>query len=204
MGNKPILIFDLGGVLMQHNRETCQQLLENLLGADCLMNVLGQLPNGEGAEGSLMEQYELGLCTTDEFIERLLPYTSAGTTREEVIAAWNSIHAGIPSRYIETLQQLHNDGYRLLMLSNNNDLRWRHVCAHYDMSMFEHIFLSHELHAIKPEARFYQAVQDYLTPLETGTEIYFVDDLEANRLAAKPFGWKTFASVEDVMGQVNG
>lgn len=190
-----IYVFDLGGVLMQHNRPGCQERLTELLGAEGLTHVLGQLDNGEGAEGSLMERYELGLCSTDEFLSALMTCAKPGTTRAELIEAWNLIHAGIPEYYLTVLRMLKAQGHRLFMLSNNNELRWQDVADKYDLSMFEKVFLSHELHCIKPDRHFYEVVDEYANH----APIIFIDDLEANRLEAEKLGWQTYESVEQLL-----
>ncbi len=191
------IVFDLGGVLMQHNREACQRRLTELFGADNMADILGHLPNGAGRIGSLMHRYELGDCTTDEFMDTLCAIAVPGTSRQEIIEAWNLIHAGIPDRYTHTLYDLRARGYRLLLLSNNSSLRWQHVLDTADMSMFEQFFLSFQMHILKPDIRIYRAVNEYIGSIDS--PIMFVDDLEPNRLVAESLGWQTFDSVETLL-----
>lgn len=120
-----------------------------------------------------------------------------GLASYEAIEAWVTIHAGIPTERLEYVRQLKQQGYHLYLLSNNNDVCWRDILEHYDMSVFEDVFLSHILHIIKPQPELFEYVQHklQLVPDET----IFVDDLEANRLAAEQaVGWKTVASLEEL------
>ena len=127
------------------------------------------------------------------------------------MAAWNSMHGGIPEERLQRIQRWADAGHHLYMLSNNNDLHWHHVFSHYDLSMFRHCYASHLLHLAKPDPRIYQAVDQAIraqeglqeTPqlheaLVDNPPFYFVDDLEANRLPAEQLGWRTFASLDEL------
>ena len=116
------IILDMGGVLMKHNMPECIKRFQAMLGTRVMQNVLGLAANGEGTEDSLMEQYEKGLVSTDEFVATILQYAAQGTTREEVIAAWNAMHGGIPAERLAMVNEWKQKGHRIFLLSNNNDL----------------------------------------------------------------------------------
>ena len=189
---QPTIILDMGGVLMQHNMPECLSRFRAMLGESAMHTLLGLGTDGEGAGNSLMEQFERGQVSADEFISTILRYAPPQTTRQEVIDAWNSMHAGIPDDRIQLLHHWHDMGYRLFLLSNNNELHWQHICAHYDMSVFEHCFLSHRMHLSKPDSRIYMEVDSYLTAHACPRPYYFVDDIAANHLPARSLGWHTF------------
>lgn len=194
-GEGGVLILDMGGVLMQHNMPECLNRFRHLLGEEQMNNLLGLATNGEGAADSLMEQFERGLISADDFIDTLLRYARPGTTPQDLIDAWNAMHGGIPADRLALLHQWHDRGYRLFLLSNNNELHWHDICSRYDMSVFEHCFLSHLLHLSKPDPRIYAAVQSYLTLHRYPTPYCFVDDLPANLLPAKALGWHTYPTL---------
>lgn len=176
---KAILVFDLGGVLMKHNPHYHEQ-----------MNAL----LAESAE-DLSRAYETGLFSTEQFLQQIMRRVHRGVSCEQLIAAWKSIHAGIPTEYQDMLRAWKNEGYRLLLLSNNNEIRWQNALAMgLDESLFEHTFLSYEMHLAKPDKRIYQSVNRYIG----GGEVYFVDDHALNRQAAEAFGWHTFESIPDL------
>ena len=206
-----VIILDLGGVLMRHNMPECLARFERLLGKEQMAQVLGLQSNAEGTLDSLVDKYEKGDISTDTFVDTILAHSYEGATREEVVAAWNSMHGGIPEERLQRIQQWADAGHHLYMLSNNNDLHWHHVFSHYDLSMFRHCYASHLLHLAKPDPRIYQAVdqaireqedlQETPHPLEALADnhsFYFVDDLEANRLPAEQLGWRTFASLSEL------
>ena len=206
-----VIILDLGGVLMRHNMPECLARFERLLGKEQMAQVLGLQSNAEGTLDSLVDKYEKGDISTDTFVDTILAHSYEGATREEVVAAWNSMHGGIPEERLQLIQQWADAGHHLYMLSNNNDLHWHHVFSHYDLSMFRHCYASHLLHLAKPDPRIYQAVDQAIreqeglqeTPqlheaLVDNHSFYFVDDLEANRLPAEQLGWRTFASLDEL------
>ena len=206
-----VIILDLGGVLMRHNMPECLARFERLLGKEQMAQVLGLQSNAEGTLDSLVDKYEKGDISTDTFVDTILAHSYEGATREEVVAAWNSMHGGIPEERLQLIQRWADAGHHLYMLSNNNDLHWHHVFSNYDLSMFRHCYASHLLHLAKPDPRIYQAVDQAIreqeglqeTPqlheaLVDNHSFYFVDDLEANRLPAKQLGWRTFASLDEL------
>lgn len=189
---RPTLILDLGGVIMQHNIPACKARFEELIGAEAMQIVLGLDDHAEGTEHSLMTQYELGEVSTEHFVNTLLGYAREGTTVADICDAWNRMHGGIPEERLALLRRWRQEGCRLFMLSNNNDLHWRDVFSRYDLSMFEHCFASHLLHCAKPGKEIYHIADDYLHTHGLSQPYYFVDDLEANRQTATLFGWQTF------------
>ena len=206
-----VIILDLGGVLMRHNMPECLARFERLLGKEQMAQVLGLQSNAEGTLDSPVDKYEKGDISTDAFVDTILAHSYEGATREEVVAAWNSMHGGIPEERLQRIQQWADAGHHLYMLSNNNDLHWHHVFSHYDLSMFRHCYASHLLHLAKPDPRIYQAVDQAIREQEGLLEtpqlhealvdnhpFHFVDDLEANRLPAEQLGWRTFASLDEL------
>ncbi|MGM9825262.1 MAG: hypothetical protein ACI3Z8_02360 [Paludibacteraceae bacterium] len=193
-----VIILDLGGVLMRHNMPECLARFERLLGKEQMAQVLGLQSNAEGTLDSLVDKYEKGDISTDEFVGTILAHSREDATREEVVAAWNSMHGGIPEDRLQLIRQWADAGHHLYMLSNNNDLHWHHVFVHYDLSMFRHCYASHLLHLAKPDPRIYQTVDQAIRKQEGNQPFYFVDDLEANRLPAEQLGWQTFASLDEL------
>jgi len=193
------LLFDMGGVLMGHNLPGCIAELTRLMGADHMQSVLGLCPNGEGVEHSMMEDFECGRVSEEEFVTRLMEASQPGTTRQQLIDAWMLMHAGIAPWKLEQLRHWHDAGHHILLLSNSNPIHRRDILEHYDMSMFDQCFYSHLIGAAKPDPRFYDAVTTYLS--EQGwaeLPTLFVDDLEANRTMGEHYGWRTFASIPDL------
>lgn len=183
---------------MRHNMPECLARFERLLGKEQMAQVLGLQSNAEGTLDSLVDKYEKGDISTDTFVDTILAHSYEGATHEEVVAAWNSMHGGIPEERLQRIQRWADTGHHLYMLSNNNDLHWHHVFSNYDLSMFRHCYASHLLHLAKPDPRIYQAVDQAIRAQEGNQPFYFVDDLEANRIPAEQLGWRTFASLDEL------
>lgn len=191
------IILDMGGVLMNHNMPECIARFTDILGEENMKHILGLASNGEGTADSLMEQYERGDISTDVFIEGIMQYAQRPTTREEVIAAWNAMHGGIPTERLQLIESWKDAGHRLFLLSNNNDLHWHHILSLYDMSMFEYCFASHLMHMSKPDPRIYEAVDTELKARGCTPPFHFVDDILINRTIAEKLGWKTYETIYD-------
>ena len=192
------IILDMGGVLMLHNMPECIARFTAILGEEKMQTMLGLATNGEGNADSLMEQYERGDVSTDYFVNTILEHAKEGTTRDEVIAAWNAMHGGIPAERLLHIQQWKDAGHRLFLLSNNNELHWEHILSQYDISMMEHCFASHLMHMSKPDSRIYETVDKQLREWGCEQPFHFVDDIEINREAAEQLGWKTYETIYEV------
>ena len=169
-----------------------------MLGNRVMQNVLGLASNGEGIEDTLMEQYEKGDISTDHFINTILQYASQETTREDVIAAWNAMHGGIPIERMQLIKEWKKAGHHLFLLSNNNELHWEDINQVYDMSVFDHCFASHLMHISKPALGIYEAVDTHLKSLGCEQPFHFVDDIAINRHVAEILGWVTYPTIYDV------
>ena len=189
------IILDMGGVLMNHNMPECIARFTDILGETAMKEILGLASNGEGTTDSLMEQYERGEISTDEFVAMIMQHAQRPTTFDEIMSAWNAMHGGIPAERLELLQQWKKAGHRLFLLSNNNDLHWHHILSLYDMSMFEYCFASHLMHMSKPDIRIYQQVDHQLRAMGCTPPFHFVDDIAINREMANQLGWKTYETI---------
>lgn len=210
---KPIIIFDLGGVLINLNVPRCMQAFSNLIGEENVRNILGMNKDGEGIEAvsiasrQLMKDFERGLVTTDDFVAALLQYAPSGTTSDQIREAWFAMLEDLPQEHLDYLAQLRQQGYRLYLLSNGNDLHWTYIDKLYRVSSyFEQVFLSQVMHCAKPEEEIFRRVQDdilannlsdqHTTNALPQQPILFVDDLPQNRQAAEHFvSWRTFPDI---------
>lgn len=174
-------IFDLGGVLLDIN-------MQNALDGFRAIGVPEEeLRFDEGETARIMQNYQLGLLTTEEFCDaiasRCRPRGAAATlksgpaipTRQQVANAWNSICLDIPQRKIDALRALKKKA-NVYLLSNTNDLHWICCLEHWFNvgsgafgknqvnECFHHIFLSQEMHLEKPNPEiFKQAIREIST-----------------------------------------
>jgi len=200
-----IFIFDLGGVLIHLHVDRCMQAFEALMGEENMRTILGMDSRGEGvkavsvASKQLMVDFESGLISIDTFVQEVLHYCRPGTTAQEVKDAWMSMLGELPASRLAVIDALRAKGYKTYLLSNGNDLHFEYIDRTYDLSRrFDALFLSQKMHMAKPEAQIYEAVQSAISPSEQD-EVIFIDDLEANRLAAEQtVHWRTFSSIDEL------
>lgn len=192
------LIFDLGGVLIDLDVD---RMLEGFRGVGLNPRIFMAESAAEGATtvcegmsvGRLLSDYQTGDITTGELLDTILPQCRPGTTREQLVEAWNHCLVSIPRERLETVRRCREKGHRTYMLSNTNDLHWRYIAAHCFggeglglEDCFDGVFLSHEMHLAKPDAEIYRSV---LRTLGVRAEdCWFVDDAQVNVEAARKEG----------------
>lgn len=184
------LIIDLGGVLIDLDRQRC---IENF-------RKLG-LPDVEVVldiyhQQDFFQKYEKGLITSAEFRDVLREKIGKPVTDAQIDDAWNSFLVGIPAAKLDLLLNLRKD-YVVYLLSNTNEIHWQWSCRNafpYKTfrveDYFEHIYLSFEMNMAKPDAEIFQKVLD-----DTGiipAETLFIDDSVANCRAAEALGITTY------------
>lgn len=154
----------------------------------------------------LFNDYERGTIGTPEFLDRVsLQFPKA--PREFLIQAWNSILLDFPQYRLEFLEDLaRQKRYKLLLLSNTNELHMQHVREQMGQegfnrfkSAFDVFYLSHEMGMRKPDPEIFEFVleRNQLLPGET----FFVDDLAENTDAAASLGiqvWNLQLGKEDI------
>lgn len=198
-----IIIFDLGGVLINLNVSQCMRAFEGLMGEEQMRLILGMDKQGEGvkavsvASKQLMADFERGLIEPDTFISEVLGYCYPNTTRQEVEDAWMSMLGDLPADRLLFIDRLRAEGHKVFLLSNGNDLHFDFINKKYGLdSHFDALFLSQKMHMAKPEEQIFRAVHQTIQSYSDLSDIIFIDDIEINRLAAEKYvGWRTFASL---------
>ena len=209
-----IIIFDLGGVLINLNVSQCMRAFEGLMGEEKMRLILGMDSQGEGvkavsvASKQLMVDFERGLISTDTFITEVLGFCKTGTTRQDVADAWMAMLGDLPAERLDYIDQLRAKGYKTFLLSNGNDLHFDFINRTYGLDAhFDGLFLSQAMHMAKPEEQIFQAVQQAIQPFIADAEnkdIIYIDDLEINRRAAEQYvHWTTFASIGEAKATLN-
>ena len=187
---KKILIFDLGGVLIDLHVERSFGALV-AMGADpslltekaCLLN-------------SYMMQYDRGDITTDEmfsYIASQLPAGGVSDMRESISKVWNMMLGEYAPYKFYRLRELRAKGYRVVMLSNTNDGHWDEIERRFTATMgeplssfFDAFYLSYRMHRRKPEPEIFL---DLLASEGAGAaECIFFDDSAENCEAARSVG----------------
>lgn len=155
----------------------------------------------------LAKQYETGLITSREFINRLNNlYPKA--SRKDIVEAWNSILLDFPEHRLEFIENLKDENtHRLFLLSNTNDLHIEYVIETMGedrfkrfKNCFEGFYLSQQVKMRKPNADIYEYVlnENSLRPEET----LFIDDTKENTDSAEKLGiqcWNLQVGEEDII-----
>ena len=195
-------IFDFGGVLMKHDLEGCLEAFQQMMAEEDITDRLGL---GNEQPGTLRARFELGELSAEEFIGHVLNNCRPGTTAQQVIDAWNMIHAGIDESTWEEIRRLKDKGYRLYLFSNTDAIHWQHALALYKDKIdasFDRVFLSFEMGLCKPDAGAYEFINNEIGG--SPSRICFIDDNAVNRLAAEQLvGWKTCAAIDELDKIVN-
>ena len=175
------LLFDFGGVFLELDKTATKRHLQTYF------------PKGlPSAIQALHHQYEKGEISTDAFIQRHLKESNA-LTKQAFINAWNAMLGDLPEHRLRFLKELSVNGkYRLILLSNTNELHIEWVRANiatFDefRACFDKFYLSYEIGRRKPDADIFQLVLN-----ENGSkpeETLFIDDTREHTLTAEKMGF---------------
>lgn len=200
------IIFDLGGVLLDLNMEGIGEACKRLGINPELFFVkaensspLGEVGRGastvcQGISASkVITAYQVGNVTSEEFLSLVLSHCGEGITKENIMEVWDACIGLIPKWRLDLIKELRSKGYHTHLLSNTNDLHWEEIKRRYFSEegytckdLFNHVFVSHEVHLAKPDPAIYQhAVRVIGRPAE---QCLFIDDTLLNVEAAQREG----------------
>ena len=185
------LLFDLGGVIMDINRDRCVKALSSLgmKGAEEMLGLYVQ-------SGEFM-QLEDGKLSPEEFRNAIRSriYTGHAVSDEEIDSALNQFLLGIPVHRLESLRELRKK-YRIYLLSNTNPIMFYSKIAEsfraegFEMrDYFDGQVASFIAKCSKPGREIFQyAIKNLnIAPSET----LFLDDSQKNLDTAQALGFDT-------------
>lgn len=181
------IIFDLGGVVIDLQRQRAVEALEKL-GVQEAPSLLG-----EYAQQGVFLQLETGEIDASEFYDLLMDKCSPGTTCTDIRNAFEEFLMDIPAERLKILDGLKQKGYRLYVLSNTNPIMFNHWIRNEFRKdgksindYFDGIVASYQEGMCKPNPQLFQLLIDRygLNPAET----LMLDDSAANVQAAKSIG----------------
>lgn len=182
------LLFDLGGVIMNIEKDRCVEAFRELglKDADSFFGVIGQ-------KGPFM-LIEEGKMTPDEFHAALREILPPGVTDAQMDEAFIRFLIGIPVERLRLLERLRKH-YGIYLLSNTNPIMWDTFIASefrkdgHDINYyFDGIVTSFTAKALKPDPKIFQYTIDTLgiRPDET----VFFDDAQKNLDTAASMGFR--------------
>ena len=196
------IIFDFGGVLINIDYDAAITSFRKL-GVDNFDEMYSQ-----AAQTDLFNSLETGKISGQKFIEELSEFLPNQTSPDSIIEAWNAMILDVPKSSIDLLKRLKQEGYKIFLLSNTNEIHidrafqeWDKVSDESPEELFHHVYLSHEIHMRKPDREIFDFVceEQSLDPSIT----FFIDDSIQHIEGAKSAGLQTYhlkkgQSVEEV------
>lgn len=194
-------IFDQGNVVLDIDPQVSLEAFSKLIdpeksGLVSASDLLG------GCENQFITDYMLGVVSTEEFADYLMPIMKEGTTREQIVEAWNVMIGEFPQRRLDKLLELRRNGAKVYMLSNTNDAHMEHIIGHCFggerermMEYFDELFLSNEMHLAKPGVEIFEEMIRR-TGMKPEESVYF-DDLEQNVEGGRKAGLNAVLAYRD-------
>ena len=185
MKNIKVIIFDLGGVILNINYQNTIDSFKRL-GAKNIDSFYSKK-----TQPHIFHLIETGEITAEQFLNDLQKLTDNAAI-SEVKDAWNSMLLDLPENRLDLLLSLKRK-YKLFLLSNTNTIhitaisnklgaaQWKGFC-----NLFDKMYLSHELGVRKPNIEAFQFIlkQQQLNP----NEVLFIDDSPQHTEGAKKIG----------------
>lgn len=189
MEHVELILFDLGGVLINIDYLATEKSFVALGVTDF------QAQYTQFQQNELFNNFETGQISAQHFINKLLPLTRKGSSPNEVVRAWNAMIGEFPKEKIDLLIRLSKE-MRIALLSNTNELHmievkraWGNVSSVPFETLFEQVFLSHEIHQRKPNISTFQWVCGQLKV--SPSSVLFIDDSPQHIEGAKSAGLQT-------------
>jgi HAD superfamily hydrolase (TIGR01493 family) len=188
------ILFDFGNVVafFDHDRALRRLLTHTDRTAEELWRLFYQ--------DNLADRYECGQVTTDELFAAARDAGGLRCSRAEFVDTFCDIFWPNPPM-ADLIPRLKAHGYRLVLASNTNAAHYEHYREQFKdlLAHFDAIAVSHEAGARKPHPRFFEYAHRLAACAKD--ECLFVDDLEANVIAAREFGWQAihFTRFDDLV-----
>lgn len=176
--SRKIIIFDMGGVLIDLDLEGSRKCFKEDLGFEEIDKILDPC-HQKGIYGDMEE----GIITGEEFIETVLASSRPEACPDDVVKAVWKILVDIAPYKVELLKKM-SESYDIYLLSNNNPIAvkrseviFREAGIPMD-EIFRKCYYSYKLKTLKPSAFFYRSVvEDIDAPAE---QMLFIDDSMKN------------------------
>lgn len=192
--NKKLLIFDLGGVLIDLHVERSFAALLGMGVNEALLTERNCLMN------SRMMQYDRGDISTAEMFGYMASQLPAAVREElgngldkRLHEVWNMMLGEYAPYKFHRLRQLREKGYRVVMLSNTNDGHWDEIERRFEAKMgeplsnfFDALYLSYRMRLRKPEPEIFRELLA-AENIDADSCLFF-DDSAENCEAARSVG----------------
>lgn len=179
-----MVVFDAGGVLVR----ICRSWREACAAAGVAFHEPVATPEGMAARKAVVQRYELGRLSCEEYFETLAAATNGMYAPAEVRRVHESWILGDYPGVAALIEGLGARGVRTGLLSNTNATHWRDLIGRRSIQLIDHPHASHLLGMAKPAAEIYHAFAARVG--RPAGELLFFDDLAENVAAARAAGWR--------------
>lgn len=185
--NRPVIIFDLGKVLVDFDYRIAEQKIaaRSRKSPRELHAFLGDSP--------LLAEYESGRLTRQEFYAEICSAIGFQGELEEFSSFFADIFSEIPDM-IGLHAALRRQGYKTYIFSNTNDLAIEHVRRNFPFfANFDGYIFSNEVGAMKPLPKIYEAMEALCG--RKGADLIYLDDRAENVAGGAARGWQAILHV---------
>lgn len=184
------IIFDLGGVLYDLDRERCVRNLQQI-GIKEADNLLSNYK-----QSGIFQQLEEGTIRPEVFYDKIREIIGADVPDGEIKAAWDSFLVAIPDYKLKLIAAL-KEKFQVFMLSNTNFIHFHSeipdaFCRDGKTihDYFDKLYLSYEMNASKPHRKIFELMVEDSSIIPE--ESFFIDDSPENIRVASEMGFKTY------------
>lgn len=176
-----VIVFDLGKVLINFDYQIAVEKFNQIepgLGYKFLEH--------HQKNYHIHRAFESGLLSESEFVNASLN----GVDKKVDPPTFSQYYADIFTAHddVISLLPLLKKSYKLILLSNTDPLHKKYGWERYEfLSIFDHLVLSFEVGAVKPEEKIYREVER-LSQVPSEEHLY-IDDIADYIEAAKKLGW---------------
>lgn len=184
------IVFDMGGVLIDLNRNACVEAFRQLGFAD-VDNYIGEF-----VQSDIFLKLEEGLISEDDFYVEIRKIIGHNVSNDLIRKAWLQFLLSIPKEKLELILLLKKQ-CRVFLLSNTNPIHFSYIVENQFCKdgrllsdFFDKCFLSYQLKMSKPQVEIFR----YLLESEEliSEETLLIDDGKANIEMAKSLGFQTY------------
>lgn len=183
MKEKTIVLFDLGNVLVKPFQ------IEYLY-QDLNLNIEYEQFREYWSNSFDAKELHKGNITLEEYIKRLSKFVKKDISFDEFRNIYDKNKRILFPNTLELINELKDKNIEVGLLSNLREIDWFEVNKYNDTSFFNYLFLSYEMHLLKPDSQIYKEV---INKLNINPQyIYFFDDVLDNVKSAQELGIKAY------------
>lgn len=172
------IIFDFGNVVAMFSHKKICQGLEKCSNypAKKLHNIIFKIIYYQDPLEKLLDE---GALTSEGFFQEVKARAGLRINYKRFKKIWQDIF-WLNEPMVEVLEKLKRKGYKLVLLSNTNELHFRWACSQFKiLKIFDELVLSFKKGYRKPDKRLWQGY---------GKESIYIDDVEEYCRAAEKAG----------------